>query len=146
MNTPRPGGKLTENTELLAGLQLVFCGVLMSCKLSVMQAILGGLWFGATWCMWYFLPIVRTPKVWGVPWIPWIPAASIGTNCFLLGSIDRDSFIRFGVFTAMIIVYYAFVGLHASYDAAIPSSASGLEINSSTKADPNHIDATTPAP
>lgn len=122
----------------------------------MMQAIFGGIWFGATWCVWYFVPIVRTPKVWGVPWIPWIPAASIGTNCFLLGSIDRDSFIRFGVFTAMIVVYYAFVGLHASYDAAVDTPAASLEAsdlkraeasetnNSLTKADPSHMDTTSP--
>jgi len=77
------------------------------------------IWFAATWSIWYFVPIVRTPKVWGVPLIPWLPAASIGTNIFFMGSIDRDSFWRFGAFIALIIVYYALVGLHASYDAAL---------------------------
>lgn len=94
-----------------------------------MQVVFVVTWFGATWSMWYFVPVVRTPKVWGVPLIPWLPAASIGTNIFLMGSIDRDSFWRFGVFTAFIIVYYGFVGLHASYDAALELPVGSPEVD-----------------
>lgn len=94
----------------------------------VAHVILGAIWFAATWSMWYFVPVVRTPKVWGAPMIPWLPAASIGTNIFLMGSIDRDSFWRFGAFTALIIVYYAFVGLHASYDAALELPVGSPEV------------------
>jgi APA family basic amino acid/polyamine antiporter len=96
------------------------------------------------------------PKVWGVPWIP---VASIGTNCFLMGSIDKESFIRFSVFTTMIVVYYALVGLHASYDATVDSSTASLEArdlkagvavpetnSSSTKCNLNHVDIATLAP
>ncbi|KAL2645378.1 hypothetical protein R1flu_012965 [Riccia fluitans] len=81
--------------------------------------IFGGIWVLATGVLWLFFPIMRKPKVWGVPLVPWIPSASIGVNIFLMGSIDRDSFIRFGIWTAIIVVYYLFLGLHASYDAAV---------------------------
>lgn len=50
--------------------------------------------------------------------MPWLPSASIAINIFLLGSIDKDSFIRFGVWTGLLLLYYVFFGLHASYDTA----------------------------
>ncbi|KAK1281806.1 Cationic amino acid transporter 1 [Acorus calamus] len=60
----------------------------------------------------------RRPVTWGVPLVPWLPSASIAINIFLLGSIDGVSFIRFTVWSAVLLVYYFLFGLHASYDAA----------------------------
>jgi len=37
---------------------------------------------------------------------------------FLLGSVDGKSFVRFGVWTVGLLVYYFLWGLHASYDMA----------------------------
>ncbi|KAJ1294419.1 hypothetical protein BS78_01G144900 [Paspalum vaginatum] len=75
-------------------------------------------WFASTVCLWAFVPQARAPKLWGVPLVPWLPSASIAINVFLLGSIDSRSFMRFGIWTAALLVYYLFVGLHASYDTA----------------------------
>eukprot|EP00253_Pinus_taeda_P031258 PITA_31258 len=77
-----------------------------------------------------FVPLARTPKLWGAPLVPWIPVLSIAINIFLLGSIDKDSFIRFAVWTVIILFYYAFFGLHASYD-----TAKAAEIEREGKAD-----------
>ncbi|CBI30991.3 unnamed protein product, partial [Vitis vinifera] len=60
----------------------------------------------------------RKPKIWGAPIVPWLPSASIAINVFILGSMDGSSFARFAVWTGILLVYYLFVGLHASYDAA----------------------------
>ncbi|KAG6550874.1 hypothetical protein Mapa_007488 [Marchantia paleacea] len=76
------------------------------------------IWALATVAIHFFCPQRRTPRVWGVPWLPWLPSLTIAFNFFLLGSMDKDSYIRFAVWTAAILVYYFFVGLHASYDAA----------------------------
>jgi basic amino acid/polyamine antiporter, APA family len=75
-------------------------------------------WLVATVCLWAFVPQARAPKLWGVPLVPWLPSASIAINVFLMGSIDAKSFMRFGIWTAALLVYYLFVGLHASYDTA----------------------------
>ncbi|KAF0902661.1 hypothetical protein E2562_018289 [Oryza meyeriana var. granulata] len=75
-------------------------------------------WLAATACLWALVPQARAPKLWGVPLVPWLPSASIAINMFLLGSIDSKSFVRFGIWTAALLVYYLFVGLHASYDTA----------------------------
>ncbi|KAM0951685.1 putative amino acid/polyamine transporter I, cationic amino acid transporter [Dioscorea sansibarensis] len=75
-------------------------------------------WFLATLYLAVFVPKAREPKLWGVPLVPWLPSASIAINIFLLGSIDGKSFIRFGAWTVFLLVYYFFIGLHASYDIA----------------------------
>lgn len=75
-------------------------------------------WLLATVALWLFVPQAKQPKHWGVPFVPWTPSLSIAINIFLLGSINKDSFIRFGIWTAFLLVYYFLFGLHASYDAA----------------------------
>lgn len=74
-------------------------------------------WFSATLAM-AFLPMQRTPKVWGVPLVPWLPSFSIGTNVFLMGSLGTLAFWRFAICSAIMLVYYLFVGVHATYDVA----------------------------
>lgn len=76
------------------------------------------IWFGATLGLKLLVPHAREPKLWGVPLVPWLPSASIAINIFLLGSIDGKSFARFGVWTVVLLLYYFFMGLHASYDTA----------------------------
>ncbi|KAK8963433.1 Cationic amino acid transporter 1 [Platanthera guangdongensis] len=75
-------------------------------------------WLIATAVLQLTVPRARRPKTWGVPLGPWLPSASILINIFLLGSIDGLSFARFGVWTVLLLIYYLFLGLHASYDTA----------------------------
>ncbi|KAG0468780.1 hypothetical protein HPP92_018108 [Vanilla planifolia] len=75
-------------------------------------------WFLSTVALHLTVPQARKPRLWGVPLVPWLPSASIAINIFLLGSIDGLSFARFGVWTALLLIYYLFLGLHASYDTA----------------------------
>ncbi|KAL6544943.1 catalase A [Orobanche minor] len=82
-------------------------------------------WLLATAGLAFLVPQARTPKLWGVPLVPWFPSASIAINMFLLGSIDKDSFIRFGIWTGILLVYYFVFGLHASYDTARAESEDG---------------------
>ncbi|KAL6546323.1 catalase A [Orobanche minor] len=76
------------------------------------------IWMLSTVGLWLFVPQARKPEFWGVPLVPWLPSASIAINIFLLGSIDKYSFVRFGIWTLLLLVYYLFFGLHASYDTA----------------------------
>ncbi|PKA52341.1 Cationic amino acid transporter 1 [Apostasia shenzhenica] len=75
-------------------------------------------WGAATGYLWVGVPQARKPKVWGVPMVPWLPAMSVLINVFLLGSIDGKSYVRFSVWTGLLLLYYFFFGLHASYDMA----------------------------
>jgi len=75
-------------------------------------------WAAGTLGIQLLVPAARAPKVWGVPLVPWLPSLSIATNLFLMGSLGKDAFIRFGACTAVMLVYYVLVGLHATYDVA----------------------------
>lgn len=42
---------------------------------------------------------------------------SIFLNIFLLGSLDRPSYVRFGFFSALAVLMYVLYSVHASFDA-----------------------------
>jgi len=63
------------------------------------------------------VPQARKPEFWGVPLMPWIPSVSIALNVFLLGSLDRPSYVRFGFFSALAVLVYVLYSVHASFDA-----------------------------
>ncbi|CAO2205186.1 unnamed protein product [Urochloa humidicola] len=92
-------------------------------------------WAAGTLGIQLLVPAARAPKVWGVPLVPWLPSLSIATNLFLMGSLGKDAFIRFGVCTAIMLVYYVLVGLHATYDVAHGACAAGEEEDSEEFAD-----------
>ncbi|KAF0902907.1 hypothetical protein E2562_019846 [Oryza meyeriana var. granulata] len=60
----------------------------------------------------------RVPKVYGAPLVPWLPAMSVATNLFLMGSLGSAAYMRFGICTAAMLVYYVLFGVHATYDVA----------------------------
>ncbi|KHN36421.1 Cationic amino acid transporter 1 [Glycine soja] len=97
------------------------------------------LWFVGTVGIWLLVPLTKKPKIWGVPLVPFLPSASIGINIFLLGSLDKASFRRFGVWTAILLVYYLFVGLHASYDMAKIQKKQRLEAKTESKLDEENV-------
>ncbi|EPS66398.1 cationic amino acid transporter, partial [Genlisea aurea] len=61
--------------------------------------------------------VARKPEFWGVPMMPWIPCASVFLDIFLLGSMDRPSYVRFGVMCAAAAAVYLLYGVHSSFDA-----------------------------
>lgn len=75
-------------------------------------------WFLATLGLNFTVKQAKKPQLWGVPLVPWLPSASIAINVFIMGSIDGPSFVRFSVWTLILLIYYLLVALHASYDAA----------------------------
>ncbi|BAT15958.1 cationic amino acid transporter 6, chloroplastic [Oryza sativa Japonica Group] len=81
---------------------LVACGAAAAAAVAAFRAL---------------VPQARRPELWGVPAMPWVPAASVFLNVFLLGSLDRPSYVRFGFFTAAAALVYVLYSVHASYDA-----------------------------
>ncbi|KAG8093613.1 hypothetical protein GUJ93_ZPchr0012g21432 [Zizania palustris] len=81
---------------------LVACGAVAVATVGAFQAL---------------VPQAHVPELWGVPGMPWVPAASVFLNVFLLGSLDRPSYVRFGFFTAAAVLVYVLYSVHASYDA-----------------------------
>ncbi|XP_057971347.1 cationic amino acid transporter 1-like isoform X2 [Malania oleifera] len=89
-------------------------------------AVGGGVWLVGTAGLKAMVSEARRAEVWGVPMVPWVPSACIAMNVFIMGSIDGPSFVRFTVWTVVLLVYYLLVALHASYDAAnVTGSSTG---------------------
>ncbi|KAG8390802.1 hypothetical protein BUALT_Bualt01G0121400 [Buddleja alternifolia] len=65
----------------------------------------------------FMVPQARRPEFWGVPLMPWIPSVSIFLNIFLLGSLDKPSYVRFAFFSALIVIVYVLYSVHSSFDA-----------------------------
>ncbi|KAG8386664.1 hypothetical protein BUALT_Bualt03G0172500 [Buddleja alternifolia] len=80
-------------------------------------AVTGGLWALGTLAM-ALTSKHRTPKVWGVPLVPWLPSLSIFMNIFLIGSLGTVAIWRFFICSAIMLVYYVLAGVHATYDMA----------------------------
>ncbi|CAK9211760.1 unnamed protein product [Sphagnum troendelagicum] len=60
----------------------------------------------------------KNKERWTVPSMPWIAAASIFLNIFLLGSVDKKSYVRFAIWTALAVVLYFLYVVHSTNDAA----------------------------
>lgn len=68
------------------------------------------------------VPQAWKPEFWGVPFMPWLPSISIFLNIFLLGSLDGQSYVRFGFFSALAVLVYVLYSVHASSDAEADGS------------------------
>ncbi|XP_062119492.1 cationic amino acid transporter 6, chloroplastic-like [Humulus lupulus] len=64
---------------------------------------------------------VKVPCVasfgWAVPYMPWPPALSIFLNAFLMTTLKKLSFQRFGIWTILITLFYMLYGVHRTYQA-----------------------------
>ncbi|XP_042057089.1 cationic amino acid transporter 7, chloroplastic-like [Salvia splendens] len=65
----------------------------------------------------FMVPQARKPENWGVPFMPWIPSISIFLNIFLLGALNRGSYLRFGFFSGLTVLVYVVYSVHSSFDA-----------------------------
>ncbi|CAN6362306.1 unnamed protein product [Urochloa humidicola] len=108
------GGFSLLAVSFTAAWQLAPAGGVRSGLLAALAAVA----VGAVAAFQAVVPQARAPELWGVPGMPWVPAASVFLNVFLLGSLDRPSYIRFGVFSAAAVLVYVFYSVHASHDAA----------------------------
>ncbi|GJN28271.1 hypothetical protein PR202_gb16377 [Eleusine coracana subsp. coracana] len=80
------GASKKKKAGLLAG-----CGAVAIAAVAAFQAMVSP---------------AHTPELWGVPAMPWVPAASVFLNVFLLGALDGASYVRFGVFSAAAVLVY----------------------------------------
>ncbi|CAM8885323.1 unnamed protein product [Rhodiola kirilowii] len=72
--------------------------------------------FGITAFYSYKAPCIRQPsELWVVPFMPWPPAISIFLNIFLMGTLKRVSYLRFGIWTCLLTLFYVFYGVHSTY-------------------------------
>ncbi|XP_057475959.1 cationic amino acid transporter 6, chloroplastic-like [Actinidia eriantha] len=101
-------------------------------------AIFGGLIVTTTAFFHYRVPCHRqSPPVatWAVPLMPWPAAISIFLNVFLMTTLKKLSFQRFGLWTGLITLFYVLYGVHSTYqaeEACEELGGDGVNPNSST--------------
>ena len=49
--------------------------------------------------------------------MPWLAVFSIFVNVVLAGSLNRQAFSRFGIWTLIALLFYVGYGIHAAHDA-----------------------------
>ena len=129
--TPSDRNKLIICLVLIVGSSIATAVYWGSSDGWIGLVVSNSIWFLSTLALWLGVPQAKKPRVWGVPLVPWLPSLSIAINLFLLGSIDKASFERFGIWTGILLIYYILIGLHASYDSVMESKTTAGEVNSS---------------
>ncbi|EEF43720.1 cationic amino acid transporter, putative [Ricinus communis] len=118
---------VTSKKNLVKFLACLFIIIGSSIGVTTIWSLNGRGWIGyvVTSVLWFLgtlgmalLPKQHVPRVWGVPLVPWLPSLSIAMNLFLIGSLGVVAFWRFIICSAVMILYYLFVGVHATYDLA----------------------------
>ncbi|XP_057977821.1 cationic amino acid transporter 6, chloroplastic-like [Malania oleifera] len=84
----------------------------------------------------YMLPCHPKPSEWSVPFMPWPAAVSIFLNIFLMTTLEKLSFQRFGIWACFITLFYVLYGVHSTYKAEEMEVEMGIvevKTNSSTQ-------------
>ncbi|XP_059645228.1 cationic amino acid transporter 6, chloroplastic-like [Cornus florida] len=81
----------------------------------------------------YMVPCLIRPTEWSVPFMPWPAAISIFLNVFLMTTLKKLSYQRFGVWSCLITLFYVMYGVHSTYQAEEREVVvDGVNANSST--------------
>ncbi|XP_027182406.1 cationic amino acid transporter 6, chloroplastic-like [Coffea eugenioides] len=59
----------------------------------------------------------QEPAKWSVPFMPWPAAISIFLNVFLMTTLQKLSYQRFGIWACFITLFYVVYGVHSTYHA-----------------------------
>ncbi|KAI0500696.1 hypothetical protein KFK09_018912 [Dendrobium nobile] len=82
-----------------------------------LMVLFGGLTIAITALFQCKVPCHHRPLKWSVPLMPWPAAASIFLNIFLMSSLKKESFQRFGVWNCIVVVFYLLYGVHSTFQA-----------------------------
>ncbi|KAK3029855.1 hypothetical protein RJ639_038289 [Escallonia herrerae] len=65
----------------------------------------------------YMVPCMCHSTEWSVPFMPWPAALSIFLNVFLMTTLRKLSYQRFGIWACLITLFYVLYGVHSTYQA-----------------------------
>ncbi|KAK1326684.1 hypothetical protein QJS10_CPA01g02835 [Acorus calamus] len=71
---------------------------------------------------------------WWVPFMPWPAAASVFLNVFLMGTLRRRAFQRFGIWSCAVTVFYVAYGVHSTYHAEEEEMVVGMGVDGDANA------------
>ncbi|PIA31013.1 hypothetical protein AQUCO_05300087v1, partial [Aquilegia coerulea] len=79
-------------------------------------SLFGGASIMVTAIFQYMVPNIRRPSDWSLSFMPWPAASSIFLNVFIMTTLGRRSFIRFGIWACLVILFYILYGVHSTYN------------------------------
>eukprot|EP00882_Tetradesmus_deserticola_P006703 GHRQ01007056.1.p1 GENE.GHRQ01007056.1~~GHRQ01007056.1.p1 ORF type:complete len:407 (+),score=118.31 GHRQ01007056.1:579-1799(+) len=77
----------------------------------------------------------NAPMLYGVPLFPYVPALSVAVNTFLLGQLQKPAYERFGIWTAVITLFYILYSMPAASYREERRKLSGSVVTASTTDD-----------
>ncbi|XAR70549.1 hypothetical protein NMG60_11027440 [Bertholletia excelsa] len=101
-------------------------------------ALFGCLAVAATTAFHCLVPAGRSAS-WAVPLMPWPAAASIFINLFLMTTLRKLAYQRFGVWACLITLSYVFYGVHSTYKAEVGQEG-GDEMDGGSSLPPTKLD------
>lgn len=75
----------------------------------------------------------RESANWSVPFMPWPAAMSIFLNVFLMNTLKRLSYVRFGTWACFATLFYVLYGVHCTYQAEdVEECADNIVVSTNT--------------
>lgn len=107
--------KLAAHMFLMVSVALVFTICYWLVDSYIPLVVCGAVYVVLTGSMHFFCRgQFKQMGAYGVPLFPWVPAASVFLNTFLLGQLDQLAYERFGIWTAAITAIYILYGIHSA--------------------------------
>nr|GLL47910.1 cationic amino acid transporter 1-like [Ipomoea trifida]GME04672.1 cationic amino acid transporter 1-like [Ipomoea batatas] len=107
------GVTTVDNRNKLIAFLLLILGASIAAASSnaswITYSITALAWFFSTLGLSYSVPRARNPSYWSVSMVPWVSSLTIAVNIFVLGSMDKDSLKRWGLWTGLLLPIYFFV-------------------------------------
>lgn len=82
----------------------------------------------------YMVPCFRQSAEWSVPLMPWPAAISIFLNVFLMTTLPKLAYQRFGIWACLITLFYVLYGVHSTYQEEEDVEFSVNVVNTSSSA------------
>lgn len=71
----------------------------------------------------YLIPCDSHSTEWSVPLMPWPAAISIFLNVFLMTTLPKLSYQRFGLWACLVTLFYVLYGVHSTYQGEIEDTS-----------------------
>lgn len=105
---------LSVHLIVIIGVSILFSILYWTTDAWIGLVVCGAIFVAAGISLFVFYRRGKIPASYATPLFPFVPVLSVGLNTFLLASLDRDAYIRFGVWTAAVTAVWFFYGAPAA--------------------------------
>lgn len=88
----------------------------------------------------YMVPCDRLSAEWSVPLMPWPAATSIFLNVFLMTTLPKLAYQRFGIWACLVTLFYVLYGVHSTYWGEAEDAGTGSTNHTNFSAQQEKLD------